>query len=211
MNRMAEPTEAELFTRYDHIIGVDEAGRGCLAGPVYVCAVLCPRSRYGELKRMEKLTDSKKLSPKQRDRVLDALLEMGIEYRLSVVNHRIIDSINILQAARLGMKRAVARLNLPESAVPVVAVDGNQAIETDLPQLTVVKGDLKFKTIAAASIFAKVLRDRFMVAVSRKWPAYGFEKHKGYPAATHKEAIRKHGPCPIHRLTFRGVRRGSDE
>ena len=205
MNSMAELSEAELFQRYDHIIGVDEAGRGCLAGPVYVCAVVCPGSRFNELKHIENLTDSKRLSSGQRDRVLEAMLCMGISYRISVVNHQIIDQINILQAARLGMKRAVAKLELSKKASPVVAVDGNQAIETDYPQLTIVKGDLKFKTIAAASIFAKVFRDRFMRAVAKKWPCYGFEKHKGYPAAVHKKAIEEHGPCPIHRLTFRGV------
>lgn len=200
-----EPTEAGVFEEYDAIIGVDEAGRGCLAGPVYVCAVLCPFGRFEELQDMETLTDSKKLSPKQRDRVLSELQSMGISYRVSVVNHRIIDDINILQAARLGMKRAVERLQVPEKSSVLVAVDGNQPIETIYPQITVVKGDLKFKTIAAASIFAKVLRDRFMVAASTKWPRYGFDRHKGYPAAVHKEAIRRFGPCPIHRLTFRGV------
>lgn len=202
-----EPTEAGIFEEYDAIIGVDEAGRGCLAGPVYVCAVLCPRSRFNELRQLKTLTDSKKLSPKQRERVLSELRSMGISYRVSVVNHRIIDEINILQAARLGMKRSVARLHVPENSSVLVAVDGNQPIETIYPQLTVIKGDLKFKAIAAASIFAKVLRDRFMVAVSAKWPHYGFEKHKGYPAALHRDAIRKFGPCPIHRLSFRGVRR----
>ncbi|NOZ13823.1 MAG: ribonuclease HII [Acidobacteria bacterium] len=187
------------------MIGVDEAGRGCLAGPVYVCAVSCPRNRFDELLSLKKLTDSKKLTPRQREQVLNALFAMGISYRISVVSHRIIDNINILQAARLGMKRAVERLELPEGACPVVAVDGNQPIETKYPQFTVVKGDLKFKTIAAASIFAKVLRDRFMTAVAKRWPCYGFEKHKGYPAAAHKAALRDFGPCPIHRLTFRGV------
>ncbi len=197
--------EAELFRQYDTVIGVDEAGRGCLAGPVYACAVSCPRSRFGELMGLEMLTDSKKLTAKQRERVLARLLEMGLAYRISVVNNRIIDHINILQAARLGMKRAVERLVLPPGAIPLVAVDGNQPIETEFSQLTVVKGDLKFKTIAAASIFAKVFRDRFMIAVATKWPQYGFEKHKGYPASTHKAALEKFGPCPIHRLTFRGV------
>jgi ribonuclease HII len=202
---METPTEAELFARYDHVIGVDEAGRGCLAGPVYVCAVACPKSRFAELKQIQNLTDSKKLSPKQRNGVLESLLDMGIAYRVSVINHRIIDHINILQAARLGMKRAVARLEFSSGASPVVAVDGNQPIETAYPQLTIVKGDLKFKTIAAASIFAKVLRDRFMTAAANKWSCYGFERHKGYPAAAHKEAIVEYGPCPIHRLSFRGV------
>ena len=205
MNKMAEPTEAGLFEQYDHIIGVDEAGRGCLAGPVYVCAVLCPSSRYDELRSLKTLTDSKKLSPKQRDRVLCALLNMRIAYRVSVITHRIIDNINILQATRLGMKRAVARLNVPQESHVLVAVDGNQPIKTIYPQLTVVKGDLKFKIIAAASIFAKVLRDRYMVAAAGKWPQYGFDRHKGYPAASHKTAIQEYGPCPIHRLTFRGI------
>ncbi|RLE22078.1 MAG: ribonuclease HII [Acidobacteria bacterium] len=205
---MKEASEAELFGQYDYIIGVDEAGRGCLAGPVYAGAVLCPRWRFEELRNLKTLTDSKKLSPKQRGRLLDELLDMGISYRVSVVNHRIIDDINILQAARLGMKRAVERLEFPAGSSVLVAVDGNQPIETSYSQLTVVKGDLKFKTIAAASIFAKVLRDRFMVAASTKWPRYGFEKHKGYPASAHKAALREFGPCPIHRLTFRGVLRG---
>ena len=98
---MKEASEAELFGQYDYIIGVDEAGRGCLAGPVYAGAVLCPRWRFEELRNLKTLTDSKKLSPKQRGRLLDELLDMGISYRVSVVNHRIIDDINILQAARL--------------------------------------------------------------------------------------------------------------
>ncbi|NOY22142.1 MAG: ribonuclease HII [Acidobacteria bacterium] len=203
---MAEPTEFGLFEQYNTIIGVDEAGRGCLAGPVYICAVLCPRSRFTELQNLQNLTDSKKLSPKQRDRVLDELLDMGISYRVSVVNHRIIDDINILQASLLGMKRSVARLALATGSSPIVVVDGNQPIETVYPQITVVKGDLKFKTIAAASIFAKVLRDRFMIAVAGKWPQYGFESHKGYPSPVHKAALREFGPCPIHRLTFRPCR-----
>jgi len=197
--------ETDLFAEYDTVIGVDEAGRGCLAGPVYVGAVAVHREHFPRLQQMARLTDSKQLTPRRRDRLLDELMTLPILWRVSVVSHRIIDRINILQATRLGMARAVRRVPVPDDARCVVAVDGNQPIDTDWPQYTVVKGDARFKTIAAASIFAKVLRDRFMVAVDHRWPEYGFAAHKGYPSPVHKAALQAHGPCPIHRLSFHGV------
>ncbi len=200
-----DPLEHQLLIRHRIIIGVDEAGRGCLAGPVYAAAVLITTDSYARLASLADLNDSKKLSPRRRDRILDRFLKLDIPWKLGIVSPHIIDQINILQASRLAMKKAVQRLPVTEPYRTLVTVDGNQAIDTRLQQKLVVKGDARFRSIAMASILAKVLRDRFMVAVDRKWPQYGFAGHKGYPAPSHKSALVRYGPSPIHRFSFRGV------
>ena len=200
-----DPLEQILLTRHGAVIGVDEAGRGCLAGPVYAAAVLVTADSCDRLAGLTGLNDSKKLTPRRRETLLDEFVALEIPWSLGIIPHRIIDEINILQAARLAMKQAVQRLPVTEPRHTLVAVDGNQAIETPMQQKLVVKGDARFRSIAMASILAKVFRDRFMMAVDRKWPQYGFAGHKGYPAAQHKAALKQFGPCPIHRLTFRGV------
>ena len=200
-----DPLEHQLLGRHGAIIGVDEAGRGCLAGPVYVAAVLVTVEQMHRLLAIPHLNDSKKLSPSRREMILEQFLDMGFTWRASVIVPRIIDRINVLEASRLGMKRSVERIPTDGQLKPIVAVDGNQPIEIRYPQQTVVKGDSRFKSIAMASIIAKVLRDRYMTAVDRVWPQYGFSAHKGYPAPEHKAALLNHGPCPIHRLSYRGV------
>lgn len=200
-----DPLEEKLLARHGALIGVDEAGRGCLAGPVYAAAVLITADSYDRLTGLAGLNDSKKLTPRRRKILLDEFLNLDIPWSLGIIPPGIIDKINILQAARLAMKRAVQRLPVIDPRHTLVTVDGNQAIETPMQQKLVVQGDARFRSIAMASVLAKVLRDRFMVAVDSKWPQYGFAGHKGYPAAKHKAALTQFGPCPIHRLTFRGV------
>lgn len=202
---MLDTLEQQILDQHGAIIGVDEAGRGCLAGPVYVAAVLVSSERMTDLLQLEHLTDSKQLTARRRERLLDDFQELNIPWRMSVISPAAIDRINILQAARLGMQRSVKRIPVPSHMKPLVAVDGNQPIETTYPQQTIIKGDSRFKSIAMASIIAKVMRDRFMIAVDRAWPQYGFAGHKGYPAPLHREALKQHGPCPIHRRSFRGV------
>ncbi len=177
------------------ICGVDEAGRGPLAGPVCAAAVILPPDL-----EIEGLNDSKKLSEKRREALFDVIKEKALAYGIAFASHEEIDEINILQATFLAMKRAVEALDLkPELAL----VDGNR--EPDLGGIsvkTIVKGDSLSANIAAASILAKVTRDRLMVAMDEEYPAYGFAIHKGYGTKAHYAALTEHGPCPIHRRTF---------
>jgi ribonuclease HII len=193
-----EPFEAEARAAgYRWIAGVDEAGRGPLAGPVVAAAVLLP-----EAFEAEGLHDSKRLTAWQRERLYGAILSQALGYGLGIVSHRYIDCHNILQATREAMRQAVAQL----TCVPdLVLVDGVTPFPAALPQRTLVRGDARCASIAAASIVAKVTRDRLMVTYAKRYPAYGFERHKGYPTREHYQCLRAHGPCAIHRLTFRGV------
>lgn len=202
---MLDILEQQILDQHGAVIGVDEAGRGCLAGPVYVAAVLVSSDRMTDLLTLKHLTDSKQLTARRRENLLADFLQLDIPWRMSVISPAIIDRINILQAARLGMHRSVKRIPVPAHLNPLVAVDGNQPIDTPWPQQTIIKGDLRFKSIGMASVIAKVMRDRFMTAVDRAWPQYGFAGHKGYPAPNHREALKQNGPCPIHRRSFRGV------
>ncbi len=183
---------------YDAIAGVDEAGRGPLAGPVVAAAVIFARDV-----RIDGVDDSKKLSAAKRNALFPIIQQTALSYGVGVVDEKIIDEINILQAARLAMKRAVEQLN---PAPDYLLIDGNREIDSAIDQKTVVKGDSLSHSIAAASVLAKVARDRLMEEIDRAWPQYGFKKHKGYPTQAHRDSIRQWGPCPAHRVTFKGVK-----
>ncbi len=177
------------------IAGVDEAGRGPLAGPVAVAAVILPPDA-----RILGLNDSKKLSEKQRLTLEPVIKEQAVAWNVTMIDHRVIDKINILQATKLGMRQAVKAL---DPAAAYLLVDGMDLDGVDLPQQGLIKGDARSVSIAAASVLAKTARDRLMVEYDAIYPGYGFAKHKGYPTADHKEALRRLGPSPIHRLTFK--------
>ncbi len=174
--------------------GTDEAGRGPLAGDVYAAAVILDPSRpiYG-------LNDSKKLSEKKREALFDEIVEKAADYCIAKATIAEIEEINILNAAMLAMKRAVEGLEIkPE----LVLADGNKTPELSVRTQAVVKGDALSASVAAASILAKVSRDRYMVRMAAEYPGYGFEKHKGYGTKLHREKILELGPCPIHRPSF---------
>lgn len=179
---------------YNVICGIDEAGRGPLAGPVFAAAVILPEG----LEDIG-LNDSKKLSEKKRDLLFDVIKEKAVAYSIASASEREIDEINILNATFLAMKRAVEGLKIkPDLAL----VDGNRKPKTGIEEITIVKGDSKSISIAAASILAKVSRDRFLLEMDEKYPEYCFKQHKGYPTALHYEMIKKYGVSPIHRVTF---------
>lgn len=179
---------------YKVICGIDEAGRGPLAGPVYAAAVILPPDC-----EIDGLNDSKKLSEKKREQLFDVVCDKALAYSIGVATEKEIDEINILQATFLAMRRAVESLEIkPDLAL----VDGNQKPKTGVDEVTVVKGDAKSMSIAAASILAKVNRDRFMVEMDKKYPEYEFSKHKGYGTKLHYEKIREFGVSDIHRRTF---------
>lgn len=180
---------------YKVVCGIDEAGRGPLAGPVHAAAVILPIGL-----EIEGLNDSKKLTEKKREQLFDVICEKAIDYSIGVATEKEIDEINILNATFLAMHRAVEGLKIkPDYAL----IDGNQYPKIPfVAEETVVKGDAKSMSIAAASILAKVSRDRFMLEKAKEYPEYCFEKHKGYGTKVHYEAIKEFGPSPIHRLTF---------
>lgn len=180
---------------YKVICGIDEAGRGPLAGPVHAAAVVLPIGL-----EIEGLNDSKKLTEKKREQLFDIICEKAIDYSIGVATEQEIDEINILNATFLAMHRAVEGLKIkPDYAL----IDGNQYPKIPfVMEETVVKGDAKSMSIAAASILAKVSRDRFMLQKAEEYPQYQFEKHKGYGTKVHYESIKEYGPSPIHRLTF---------
>ena len=176
------------------ICGVDEAGRGPLAGPVYAAAVILPRGLV-----IEGLNDSKKLTEKRREALYDVIVEQAVAYGIGSADEKEIDEINILQATFLAMRRAIARLSVrPDLAL----IDGNRDSDFGVPAETVVGGDGRSANIAAASILAKVTRDRVMLEYAEQYPQYGFDVHKGYGTKRHYEALREYGPCPIHRQSF---------
>ncbi len=183
---------------YHRIAGVDEAGRGPLAGPVVSAAVILPSllPEFG-------IFDSKKISPKKREYLYYKIYEYSLGIGIGIVDPVEIDRINILQASLLSMSIAVDNL-LPQP--DYLLIDGKFKIYYNLPQKTIVRGDSLSISIAAASIIAKVTRDRLMIRYHDDYPSYGFIKHKGYPTKIHKEAIKKYGYCPIHRLSFKGVK-----
>ena len=193
--RMTQIEEQLYREGYKCIAGVDEAGRGPLAGPVATAAVILPSDAC-----ILGLNDSKKLSEKQRLELEPIIKEQALAWQVVMIDHQIIDRINILQATKLGMRKAVAAL---ETAPDYLLVDGMELDGVDLPQQGLIKGDARSVSIAAASVLAKTARDRLMLEYDAIYPGYGFAKHKGYPTAEHKEALRRLGPCPIHRLTFK--------
>ncbi len=179
---------------YNVICGVDEAGRGPLAGPVFAAAVILPEGHI-----IEGVNDSKKLSEKKRDLLFDKIIDECVCYSIGTASEREIDEINILQATFLAMKRAFDGLEIkPDLAL----VDGNQIPPVNADVLTIVKGDGKSASIAAASIIAKVSRDRYMIEFAKQYPQYEFERHKGYGTKLHYEKIAEHGICEAHRKTF---------
>lgn len=182
---------------YRAIAGVDEAGRGPLAGPVVAAAVILPAGFRSELIR-----DSKKLSPAARNRARTLIAAEAVSFAFALSTHDEIDDINILQASLLAMRRAVELLS---PAPDFLYVDGNRPIPCSIAQETLVAGDSRCISVMAASIVAKVARDGMMEEYDRAYPGYRFSAHKGYPTKEHLEAIRRLGPCPIHRKTFRGV------
>lgn len=176
------------------ICGVDEAGRGPLAGPVCAAAVILPPHI-----EIPGLNDSKKLTDKRRRELYPIIKEQAIAYGVGLVDHGTIDQINILQATYLAMERALAQLPVvPELAL----IDGNRAKDFGIPVETVIKGDSLSASIAAASILAKVTRDDLMLQAAQEYPQYGFDVHKGYGTKAHYQALTDHGPSPIHRMTF---------
>jgi ribonuclease HII len=176
------------------IAGVDEAGRGPLAGPVVAAAVI-----FNEHTIIDGINDSKKLSSKVREELFEEIIHQAISYSYSIVSHSLIDSINILQASLLAMKNSVNSLAIqPE----LVLIDGNKSFPSDIQTMTIVKGDTLSQSIAAASIIAKVIRDEFMNELSFSYPGYGWEHNKGYPTKLHIQAVRQFGITPFHRKTF---------
>lgn len=179
------------------ICGVDEAGRGPLAGPVCCAAVvLAPEVRY------DGLNDSKKITAKLREKLYDEIIASCAAYSVVMIDNETVDNINVLAATMLGMKQAVEQLKVHPAAA---LIDGNRAPDRlcgNIPCVTVVKGDAMSAAIAAASVIAKVVRDRYMLELHKEYPEYGFDKHKGYPTKLHYEAINEYGITPYHRKTF---------
>ena len=187
----------EIATRekgYKYVCGIDEAGRGPLAGPVCAAAVILPEGI-----EIEGLNDSKKLTEKKREKLYDIIIEKAIAYGIAFADEKEIDEINILNAVMLAMNTAVEKLS---PSADFALIDGNIARGFGVPCKTVIKGDAKSPSIAAASILAKVSRDRECYKLDEMYPEYGFAKHKGYGTKAHMEALFKYGPCPCHRKTF---------
>lgn len=192
------------------IIGVDEAGRGPLAGPVHAAAVaLDPRRIDAEW--LVGLDDSKKMKEEAREAAADAVREGAIAWAVSFRDPRVIDEINILQATLRAMEESIELVcSALDRAPDRVFVDGNQPVRTTLPQQTLIKGDGRSLAIAAASVLAKTIRDEVMRDAHQTWPEYNFASNKGYGSAEHRNAIAEVGPCPLHRLSFGGVREHVD-
>jgi len=178
----------------DLLCGVDEAGRGPLAGPVFAAAVILPLDLV-----IEGLDDSKKLSEKKRERLFDQIKEGALAWAIAQASVEEIESINILQAALLSMNRAVKDLGITPN---LTLVDGNKLPKSDLPMRALIGGDKTSACIAAASILAKVARDRHMIELAKQYPVYHFARHKGYGTKLHYETLEAHGPCPAHRMSF---------
>lgn len=185
---------AALAKGFSSVCGIDEAGRGPLAGPVCAAAVILPDGL-----EIPGLDDSKKLSEKKREALFPLITENAVAYGIAFASQREIDEINILQATFLAMRRAFDKLGVP---CGYALVDGNRMPPLPVPGETVVGGDGRAMSIAAASILAKVTRDRLMLEYAKQYPEYGFDKHKGYGTKAHVEALRAFGPSPIHRTTF---------
>ena len=191
---MNEFDKKYLSPNIKFLAGVDEAGRGPLAGPVVAAAVIFERDTH-----IEGIADSKTLSEKKREFLFEKIISKCLSFSVSVIDHGIIDEINILKASLLAMKNAVKGLTVKPD---LVLIDGNKSFYFDVPVITIVKGDAKSFSIGAASIIAKVTRDRLMRKYSLDYPNYLLEKNKGYPTLQHRQAVLKFGPSPIHRKTF---------
>lgn len=187
----------EKYKTLGLIAGMDEAGRGPLAGPVVCACVIMPLEKE---KIIDGINDSKKLTPKKREELYEKIVSTAIAYSIIEVDEETIDKINILQATKLGMKKALESLSVKPAVVLIDAVK----IDTDIKQEDIIKGDAKSYNIASASILAKVYRDRLMVKLAQEYPEYHFEKHKGYGTKDHIDALKKFGKCKIHRNSFIG-------
>lgn len=195
LNELKEIDKSYFKEGYNYICGIDEAGRGPLAGPVVVAAVIMPKDSM-----IEGVNDSKKVSEKKREKLYELIIEEAISYSVGIVDQNEIDRINILNATKAGLTEAVRTLKVkPE----LILVDALTNIDTcGVPYKSIIKGDAKSYSIAAASIIAKVTRDRIMREWDKVYPQYGFEKHKGYGTVAHISAIKENGLCPLHRLSF---------
>lgn len=194
--------EKKLWKKgYKKIAGIDEAGRGPLAGPVVAAAVVFKKKSKISLFGVK---DSKKLNAEKREEIYSVLKkDKNINWSVAKVSDKIIDKINILEATKLAMKKAIEKLEIKPD---YLILDGKTKVNTSVPQKTIVNGDNKVFSCAAASIIAKVTRDRLMVKLHKKYPEYGFEKHKGYGTKLHKKKLKKYGPCKIHRKSFSPIK-----
>ena len=181
---------------YNAVCGVDEAGSGPLAGPVYAAAVILPEGC-----EIEGLNDSKKISEKKREKLFDVIIEKAVSYSIASVDEKTIDEINILQATYLAMRKAVEGLDVPAD---YALIDGNRMPALSIDGETIIKGDANSPSIAAASILAKVSRDRYLLELDKKMPQYQFAKHKGYGTKLHYEMLTEHGVSDSHRISFLG-------
>lgn len=194
MNKLKYFDNSYLNRKVKRIAGVDEAGRGPLAGPVVAAAVIFDKKSF-----IEGVTDSKKLTERRRNELFGLIINQCLTYGIGIVDHIQIDKVNILQAALMAMKIAVDQLN-PQPGL--ILIDGNKSFVSDIPTETVIKGDSISFSIAAASIIAKVTRDRIMKDASKKHPEFMWHKNKGYGTKAHIEAIKKYGTAPLHRTSF---------
>ena len=183
-----------IIKGYNHICGVDEAGRGPLAGPVCAAAVILPENTI-----IEGVNDSKKLSEKKREALFEVIKANAVSYSIAYSSVEEIESMNILNATMLAMKRAVEGLDIKAD---YAMIDGNRLPDLAIDSEFIIKGDAKSVSIACASILAKVSRDRLLYKYAEEYPEYGFDKHKGYGTKAHTQAIREYGPCPYHRMSF---------
>lgn len=189
--------EKKLWKKgFKFIAGLDEAGRGPLAGPVVAAAVVI--LDYKKIAKIKNINDSKKMTPKAREQIYEILIKHAdIKWGIGIVSEKVIDKINILQATKLAMKKVAKNLN-PD----FLLLDGSFKINSKIPQRSIIKGDAKVFSISVASIIAKVTRDRLMQKMHKKYPQYGFNNHKGYGTKAHFASLEKFGPCKIHRKTF---------
>ena len=179
---------------YKYVCGVDEAGRGPLAGPVCAAAVILPPGLI-----LEGVNDSKKLTEKKREKLYDVIIDNALAYSIAYGSVEEIEDINILNATMNAMKRAVEGLQIPAD---FAYIDGNRTPELNIPCEYIIKGDARSMSVAAASILAKVSRDRLLLEYAKEYPQYCFEKHKGYGTKLHTDMIKEYGPCPVHRMSF---------
>ncbi len=190
--------EKELYDKgYNYIAGIDEVGRGPLVGPVVTACVILPKDFC-----LEGLTDSKKLSEKKREVFYDIIMEQAISVGIGIMSEDVIDEVNIYEATKLAMYQSVDNLSVKPD---YILIDAMKLEKLDVPSISIIKGDLKSITISAASVIAKVTRDRMMYELNQKYPMYRFDKNKGYPTKDHIEAIEKYGILKEHRKTFKPV------
>ena len=195
LNLLKEEELSLYSDKISYICGIDEAGRGPLAGPVVVGAVILPKDSF-----IEGVNDSKKVSEKKREKIYEQIISEAISYGVGIVDQKKIDEINILNATKLGVKLAIEQMKVKPDLILVDAL--NNMDTKGIAYKSVIKGDAKHYSIAAASIIAKVTRDRIMQQWDEVYPVYGFAKHKGYGTSAHISAIKENGPCPLHRRSF---------